>query len=224
MKTEVHTFETMQYAIRYPKGYTSGQRVPVIFNLHGAGTRGTDISVLLEGCIFTLAEQSEDFPFAVVAPLCQEDTWFDLFEQLRRFAIAMHRAPFTDPDRFYLMGVSMGGFAAWQLATSLPELFAAMVPICGGGMAWNAARLKNIPIWAFHGALDATVPVENSIHMVRAVNKKGGSAKLTVYPENKHDAWSDTYSNPEVFAWLLSHKRQTEAVCSDNFSDSKQYG
>lgn len=224
MQTEIRTFETMQYVVRYPKGYTSGQRYPVILALHGAGTRGTDVSVLMDNACFALTEQLEDFPFVMVAPLCHEYTWFDLFEQLRRFAQAMHEAPFTDPDRFYLMGVSMGGYGAWQLAMSLPELFAAMVPICGGGIYAFAARLKNIPIWAFHGGLDKTVKAEESIKMVEAVNKRGGNAKLTIYPENKHDAWTDTYSNPDVFAWLLSHKRQGAEVLSENFEGSKQYG
>ena len=224
MKLEVYKFETMQYAVRYPEDYTPGQRYPVILNLHGAGSRGTDLSIITEGHSFTLTRQLEDFPFIMIAPQCHEGTWFDLFEELRRFAKAIHGADFTDPDRFYLMGVSMGGFAAWQLAMSLPELFAAMVPICGGGMAWNTGRLRNIPIWAFHGALDQTVKVEESIRMVEAVNKRRGNAKITIYPQNKHDAWTDTFSDPEVFAWLLQHTRHKEEVASEDYGDSKKFG
>ena len=66
-------------------------------------------------------------------------------------------------------------------AMSMPEYFAAIIPICGGGMCWNCIRLKDVPIWAFHGALDDTVLPEESMHMVAAVNRNGGNAKITVY-------------------------------------------
>ena len=89
--------------------------------------------------------------------------------------------------------------------TALPEAFAAIVPVCGGGMYWDARRLKETPVWAFHGAQDKTVLPEESLHMVEKVNAFGGNAKLTLYPNNAHDAWTDTYSNPEVYAWLLEH-------------------
>ena len=118
----------------------------------------------------------------------------------------------------------MGGYGTWQLAMSLPELFAAIVPVCGGGMYWNASRLVNIPIWAFHGAKDTTVFKEESIKMVDAVNKCGGKAKLTIYPENGHDAWSDTYKNPEVFDWLLSNTNENSVKLIDKYKDSNIYG
>ena len=133
-------------------------------------------------------------------------------------------AEFTDPARLYLLGGSMGAYAAWQLAMSQPTLFAAMVPICGGGMYWSASRLVNVPIWAFHGAKDMTVRAEESVKMVEAVNKKGGQAKLTIYPENAHDAWNDTYRNPEVFTWLLSHKNSNAKALVESCKGAKEFG
>jgi len=126
-------------------------------------------------------------------------------------------------DRVYLMGFSMGGYGTWQLAMSIPNMVAAIVPICGGGMYWNAGRLMNVPVWAFHGKEDALVYVEESEKMVRAVNKNGGKAKLTIYPECGHDSWSETYKNPEVFEWLLSKTNKTGEL-KQNFKDSKLYG
>jgi len=82
----------------------------------------------------------------------------------------------------------------------------------------------NVPIWAFHGALDETVLVEESMKMVDAVNKKGGNAKLTVYPENRHDAWSDTYKNPDVFKWLLGNVNKNKAELNDEYKGSDIYG
>ena len=81
-----------------------------------------------------------------------------------------------------------------------------------------------MPIWAFHGAKDPTVFVEESQKMVDAVNKRGGNAKLTVYPENAHDAWSDTYSNPEVFSWLLEHEIKEISLEKSEYNDQKKFG
>ena len=102
----------------------------------------------------------------------------------------------------------MGGYAAWQLAMSLPDLFAAVTPVCGGGMYWNAQRLKNIPIWAFHGKIDTTVLVAESIHMVEAVNANGGHAKLTIYPDAGHNAWDPTFSDPAYWSWILQQRKE----------------
>jgi predicted peptidase len=122
------------------------------------------------------------------------------------------------------MGASMGGYGSWQMAMSLPEYFAAMVPICGGGLFWNAARLVNVPVWAFHGGKDTVIPPEESMKMVDAVNAAGGNAKLTIYPDNDHNAWTDTYSNPEVFAWLLAHKNINTVSLSNPYRNVQQYG
>ena len=74
-------------------------------------------------------------------------------------------------------------------------------------MSWNGARLVNVPVWAFHGKLDTTVHVEESEWIVGRILKNGGNAKLTIYPHNAHDAWTDTYSNPEIYQWLLQHQK-----------------
>jgi len=137
----------------------------------------------------------------------------------------VQKAEYTDPDRIYLTGNSMGGYGSWQLAISMPEVFAAMVPVCGGGMYWDAGRLKNLPIWAFHGDIDPTVFTEESVKMVEAVNKRGGNAKLTIYPNTKHDSWTATYSNPEVFAWMLTHSRpHAETEADNSYADVKKFG
>jgi predicted peptidase len=67
--------------------------------------------------------------------------------------------------------------------------------------------LKDLPIWAFHGGKDPVVPVEESKEIVEAINRRGGNAKLTIYPDAKHDSWTETYNNQELYDWLLEHRR-----------------
>lgn len=224
MRFEEKTIGRLTYIVRYPNRYREGEKYPVLFLLHGAGGRGSDTTVLRGNPYFQITDAVEDFPMITVAPLCSENTWFDLFDMLKVLLREIAQADFTDPERIYCMGASMGGYATWQLAMSCPEYFAAIVPICGGGMYWNAARLINVPVWAFHGARDTVVLPEESEKMVNAVNRRKGNARLTVYPENEHNAWSDTYSNPEVFSWMLSHKNENAKALVETFVGSKQFG
>jgi len=223
MDIEIRHSDAFNYIIGFPEGYKEGEKYPVIIFLHGAGTRGNNIKTLINNMFFNAVENF-DFPFVTVAPQCSENTWFDMFERLKDFACEIVNEDFCDKERVYLMGASMGGYATWQLAMSMPELFSAIVPICGGGMYWNAERLINVPVWAFHGAKDDVVFCEESEKMVNAVNACGGNARLTVYPENGHNAWTDTYSNPEVFKWLLSHTNKNASEIQDMFTDGKIYG
>lgn len=217
-------FQKIRCLLRKPKDFDLNKKYPILLFLHGAGTRGDDISKLSGSAFYQTTGAYEDFPFVTVAPLCEENSWFDVFERLKLFVKDIMALPYADQDRIYLMGTSMGGYATWQLAMSMPECFAAAVPICGGGMYWNAGRLINVPIWAFHGGKDETVCVEESRKMVDAVNRCNGNARLTVYPENGHDAWSATYRNPEVFSWLLRHKNRNDSEYSDGYNNAERFG
>ena len=113
----------------------------------------------------------------------------------------------VDQDRVYVTGLSMGGFGTWALAVHTPDRFAAILPVCGGGDPRQAKRIAHIPAWVFHGAKDPLVPLAASQKMVEALKKNGGSVKFTVYPEAGHDAWTETYANPQIYEWLLQQKR-----------------
>lgn len=218
-------FKELSYLLIEPNHLR--QKNPAILFLHGAGTRGDDIRLLQENCFFSQESfiSREDSPFLVFAPQCHRDTWFDLFEQLRDFAEMVWHHPLVDQERVCLIGTSMGGYAAWQLGMSLPELFAAIVPICGGGMKWNAKRLVHVPVWAFHGKKDQTVPSEESILMVNAVNSAGGNAKLTLLENVAHNSWVYAYSSEELFLWLLQqHNSNVQAEQEQKYSDSVSYG
>ncbi len=205
---ENYKYKNLEYVITKPDNMDSDKKYPLIIYLHGAGGRGRDINVIKEHSFFNLDEARRDFDFVCAVPQCFADTWFEIFEQLQDFVKMIIELPFIDKDRVYLMGASMGGYTTWQLAMTMNSTFAAIVPICGGGMYWNAGRLKNTPVWAFHGALDDCVLLEESEKMVRKVKDEGGDARLTIYPENGHNAWSDTFRNAEVYKWMLSHTRK----------------
>jgi predicted peptidase len=110
----------------------------------------------------------------------------------------------------------MGGYGTWDLGTAYPERFAAIAPVCGGGdfirvllaTPQKRAALTSLGVWAFHGAKDSVVPLQESERMVSLLKKTGCSdVQLTVYPEANHDSWTETYNNPDFYAWLLKHRR-----------------
>lgn len=183
--------------------------LPLIIYIHGAGARGNDISKIPTnmGPIGEIKE-GRQLDAIVAMPQCRYDTWFETFPVLLEFIDEIRHCPCVDISRVYLCGSSMGAYTTWQIGMSRPEWFAALVPVCGGGMYWNAARLKNVPIWAFHGALDPAVLPEESIHMVAAVNDFGGNAKLTIYPDVAHEAWVRAFADDEMWKWMFAQRRQ----------------
>ena len=221
---KISKFGNMEYLINLPSDYEEGKRYPVVLFLHGAGTLGDDISLVAQNPFMKALLGQDEFSFITVAPHSKWETWFDRLETLKGLVKHIALEGYTDPLRLYLIGCSMGGYGAWQLAMSMPQYFAALIPICGGGMYWNAGKLVNVPVWAFHGENDSTVLVEESIKMVDAVNKKGGNARLTVYPDTKHDAWTPTYSNKEVFRWLFSQRNQNTVALTEEYSGDSAFG
>lgn len=224
MEIKEYEFKGIRYLVRLPKNYTENKQYPTLLFLHGAGSRGKDISVLRRNPFFTLTADKKDFPFVQIAPQCHADTWFDIWETLKEFALYIKTLSYVDADRVYGIGASMGGYGTWQMAMSMPSYYAAIVPICGGGMYWNAWRLKKLPVWAFHGAKDQTVFVEETIKMVDKIKSSGGNPKLTIYPENTHDAWTDTYLNDEVYKWLLEQKNINTKEETTKLEGSKLFG
>ena len=101
----------------------------------------------------------------------------------------------------------MGGYGTWDLVARRPELFAAAIPVSGGGDPAQAEKLAKLSIWAFHGDADPLVSVERSRDMIAAIKKAGGKAKLTEYKGGGHDVWSRTYRKKKVLDWLFEQKK-----------------
>jgi predicted peptidase len=206
-----------KYLVYLPPGYQSTglQRWPLILFLHGIGECGTDVWRTATYGPLQYAEKHHDFAFIVVSPQCPiGNKWSNeavlsvLDDVVSKYAV--------DTNRIYLTGLSQGGFGVWSLATTYPQRFTAVAPISGGGdvlgfivAKWNRDRtapLKNLPVWAFHGAKDPVVSVSEDIRMVDALKKFGDSdVKLTIYPEGQHNVWDETYANPELYQWFLGH-------------------
>jgi len=202
----------LEYWLFLPRDYGKETRKewPLILFLHGAGERGDDLKLVKKHGIPKMVETDPDFPFIAISPQCPEGSWWnEQLADLEALLDLITGAYGVDESRIYLTGLSMGGQGTWELAVRQPDRYAAIAPICGPNTpVWFGCRLKDMPIWAFHGAKDEAVPLVASERMVAAINKCGGQARLTVYPDGNHEAaWIAAYANPELYAWLLEQRR-----------------
>jgi len=200
-KARVHYLQSL------PAGYDKAPKHPLMIFLHGMGERGNNLDRVKVHGPPKIVSKSNTTPFIIVSPQCPKTEWWKI-EKLSKLLDHILATTKTDPDRVYLTGLSMGGFGTWGWAAKEPGRFAAAIPICGGGNPKIAKQLVKLPIWAFHGDKDRTVPPSRSQVMVDAIKKAGGTkARLTIYPGIGHNSWTKTYNNPEIYKWLLSHKR-----------------
>jgi predicted peptidase len=204
---------SLKYLLYLPKGYgeKKDQKWPLLLFLHGAGERGSDLNLVKKHGPPKLIDQGKELPFVVVSPQCPTSSWWpEQVDALTALLDEIQSKYAVDADRVYLTGLSMGGFGTWTLACRYPERFAALAPICGGGDKYLVSRLKNVPVWVFHGAKDPVVPLQSSTDMVEALKRAGGNVQFTVYPEAQHDSWTETYNNPKLYEWFLSQRRNEE--------------
>lgn len=201
------------YVVYVPRAYDPGKAWPLVVFLHGRGERGRDGLVQTEvGLPSAIRRHAERFPCLVLMPQCPDDRHWDGARDIveTAFALTLHTYN-VDPRRIYLTGLSMGGYATWHYGAAKPDVFAALMPVCGGGDPADAEALATLPVWAFHGADDAVVPVEESRRMVEAVRAAGGDIQYTEYPDTGHDSWTRAYNDPDAIRWLLRQRRDEPA-------------
>lgn len=234
--TLVHNEDTLLYRVLWPNDFKTTERYPVVLFLHGAGERGNDNQKqLVHGNEFFI-ENMEEHPAIVVFPQCPTgDFWASNVnveqdpngKRIFHFpdngeptnALRMASAlidfflaePYTDQDRIYIGGLSMGAMGTFELVRRRPETFAAAIAICGGGNTENVNKYATkVPFWIFHGEKDNVVPPELSIKMAEAIKEAGGSVKLTLYQEANHNSWDSAFEEPELLDWLFSQTRTKE--------------
>lgn len=233
-----------KYLLYLPSDYVQdGTTYPLIFFLHGAGERGSNLTAVkthgppkIVASATTLQRMfgADGFPFMVVSPQCPANEWW-LNESINEVLNEVLDKYPVDRRRIYMTGLSMGGFGTWSFASAYPQLIAAAAPICGASAVSNWSGLKtytsmkppdaqlenliDIPIWAFHGQNDSVVPVKLDQKTVDQVTALGGNVQFTIYPNTDHDSWTKTYNNLELYQWFLSNVKpeSNSSVCKWRF-------
>lgn len=187
-----------------PEDYNKNKdKYPLLLFLHGSGERGDWLELVKKNGPPMMIEFGRDFPMIVVTPQCPEEQEEWSVEVLDMLLNEMVRRYRVNEECIFVTGLSMGGTTAWQLAYAYPERFAAIVPICGYADPVQAEKIKDLPVWVFHGAKDDVIPPQQAIDMVNALKNIGSPVKFTLYPEANHDSWTEAYNSQELWDWLL---------------------
>lgn len=227
--TDEQSGHLLPYRVLWPQGYDQSKKkkYPLILFLHGAGERGDDNQLQLTHGTPLFLDNQQQFPAIVLMPQCAtDDYWAQMVkdEDQRRYNFnerpnpglaAVQKLLHTfidsekvDPDRVYLMGLSMGGMGTFELLAREPQTFAAAVPICGGtNPSLVALYAGQVPLWIFHGAEDGVVAVENSRRIVQQLATLGVVPRYTEYPTVNHNSWDHAFAEPGLLKWLFGEKR-----------------
>ena len=202
---------SLPYAVWLPPGFTTERRWPLLLFLHGAGERGADgRRQTTVGIGPALQHHPARFPAIVAMPQCPAVShWSRETVPLLALLDELARSYPVDEARVYVTGISMGGNGAFVLAAADPCRFAAAVPICGWGDPQGmAARLRELPVWVLHGALDEVIPAEHSRAMVRALKAAGNeTVRYTEFPDLAHESWDAAYADERLSTWLFAQHR-----------------
>lgn len=209
---------------------------PLVLFLHGSGEAGNDLAMLTQTGLPQMLEHKADFPFIVVSPqlaappLTQDPAaqydvdvylnqwgWKSQIWKLEMLLDFMQSHYRVDPERLYLTGLSLGGFGTWAYALQYPERFAAIIPLAGGYHAEddvlpeNLCKLKDLPIWIYHGQLDEAVDYHRSLALAEGLEVCGADeVKFTLDPDGVHDVWTEAYADPALWEWLLAQENDEQ--------------
>ena len=183
------------------------QKRPLVVFLHGSGERGDDLDLVKKHGPPSRFMRDDGLPFVLLAPQCPAGIWWNAEDVISLIETVIKEHD-IDPDRVHLTGLSMGGFATWDILERKPDLLASAVPICAGGDPKTVERFKHIPIWTFHGTADDMVAVDRTREMDKALRAaKARDFHATYYEGVGHDSWTQTYANPAVYAWMMQRSR-----------------
>ena len=206
--TDVTIEVELNYLLYLPSDYSDFKKAyPLVLFLHGAGERGEDINLVEIHGIPKLINMGKELPFITIAPQCPSDRWWSetVFVKALISLIEKTKAQYNvDGSRIYATGLSMGGYGTLAIAIEKPDLLSGIIPICGGGDLKKIGRLKDMPVWLFHGDSDTVVPVENSTKIYDILKPINDNVKITIYEDVGHDSWTQTYDNNHIYEWLLS--------------------
>ncbi|PKB18149.1 prolyl oligopeptidase family serine peptidase [Flavobacterium sp. 5] len=203
IKTVVEIKYELGYVLHKPAN--TKDKKPLIVFISGDGEKGTDLErVKIHGPLKYL--KTNELDAYVLAPQCKEDENWNI-ESIFQLIVKIQKENNIDSNRIYVTGLSSGGWAAWNLALSYPDMFAAIVPISGFVdliQLDGACKIANIPTRIFHGLLDDVVKVDYAISVYKELKKcNAKDVQLTIFDDAGHDSWTRVYDNPEIYDWMF---------------------
>lgn len=227
--------DTLPYRVLFPQNFDKATQYPLVLFLHGAGERGQDNEKqLIHGArLFLKYENRRDYPCIAVFPQCSVDSYwssvkidrtkhplqmtfdYENTHTSRELELALEltrnfvKSGMADARRIYITGLSMGGMGTFEAVYREPELFAAAVPICGGGdVAAYSKKMARVPFRIFHGAADVVVNPRQSRDMYERLKALNFDVQYTEYPAVHHNSWDYAFAEKDFLKWIFSQQRK----------------
>lgn len=223
--------DSLNYRLLRPEEEKPGKKYPLVLFLHGAGERGDDNQKQLihGGQMWLNPVNREEYPAYILLPQCpKEDYWAyatrpqsfvpaempipevptRIVRTLLELLESYLSLPQVDRKRVYVMGLSMGGMATFDLAIRYPDIFAAAVPICGVVNPSRLSAAASVKFRIYHGDADNVVPVEGSRQAYKALKKAGAKVKYIEFPGVNHGSWNPAFNDVEFMKWLFAQKKK----------------
>ena len=120
-----------------------------------------------------------------------------------------------DPNRIYIHGLSIGGYAVYEAIKRAPWLFAAAMPMSAVREAGNIFKhnqqnkVVHIPLWLFQGGKDTDPTPAFTSNVVNKLKNAGAVVRYTVYSDLAHIVWNRAYGEPDFFSWMKSKTKSS---------------
>lgn len=241
---EVRTYSNMRgeqlpFRLLKPLDYDSTKKYPLVVCLHGSSGCGNDnikqVAASLTAQLLSEPKNRMKYPAFLLVPQCpHEKSWGGIpglpavdSLVIETIQTLVQELP-IDVDRLYLTGNSLGGYGVWFIINKWPGIFAAAIPISGGGNPQFTRHPRYVPIWAFHGAKDRNVPISGSRKMIDALKNLGLNPLYTEYPDAAHDIGELVKTTPDLLDWLFAQNLKKQMSPNDtmllNHSDKNVRG
>lgn len=196
-----------KYLTYLPKNFNANQSYALMIYLHSTLERSDNFELLKNTEPVVFFEKKEiDVPAIFIAPLCPKfESW--KVEKLNKLLEEIKGLYLIDTNRIYVSGSSMGGIALLKWAYNFPDIFAAMIPVCSGGIKQMAEKISHIPTWFFHGKKDNVISYHKTQELYGAMLQLGADVKFTLYEDEGHKIWPKVYRNQEIYDWMLSKSK-----------------
>ncbi len=202
--------DILKYLLLKPKDYDPHRKYPLVVSLPFGTYESPPAQWLASDA------NRHKYPAFIFVPFCPEGTgWggipnYPTIDTLVFDAILkLEKEVSIDVNRRYVSGVSLGGYGSWHFITMRPDMFAAAIPVCGGGDPQLAPNIVDVSVWAFHGVHDRNVPVNGSRDMIDAIKKAGGNPKYTEFSDKAHDIWYEVSQKNDLWDWLFEQKKHS---------------
>ena len=226
---------SMPYRMLSPSEIEYGKEYPLVLFLHGSGERGDDNEKQLAhgASIFSNPVNLDKYPAFVIFPQCKEKSWTETIDErsfmpgspvpsesktekvLMALVNNLINSYPVDRNRIYIVGISMGGIATYDLVCRYPDFFTAAIPICGAVNPERLSDAKGVKFMIFHGEEDDEVPSYCSREAYKALNSIGADVNYIEFAGVGHECWSSAFNYPTLLSWLFSQYKSPSPESSE---------